>query len=113
MNKVYNLDIGLPETLHNNDEGRDRFVIHNWLNDSAVYTYPRPNDETSEIAVEDKDEPTLYAHYTFIANERQDKENKIKLLKYAKKDAEERIKMLLKDLMQKFNEEIEIIKKSK
>ncbi len=113
MNRVYHLDIGLPETLHNNVEGRDRFVIHNWLNDSAVYTYPRPNDETSEIDVEDNDEPTLYAHYTFIADEKQDKENKIKLLEYAKKDAEERIKALLKDLMQKFDEEIEAVKNSK
>ena len=113
MNRIYNLDIGLPESLHDNDEGRGKFVIHNWLNDSAVYSYPRPNDEAKEIEISDKDEPTFYAHYTFIANEKQDKQNKIKLLKYAKKDAQERIKVLLKDLMQKFDEEIEMVKNSK
>ena len=107
MNKVYNLDVGFPQSLHDNEEGRDRFVIHNWLNDSAVYSYPRPKDEPTEIEVVDNDEPTIYAHYTFVASEEKDKENRLALLKYAKKDAKERIKFLLDDLMKKFDEEIE------
>lgn len=107
MNKIYNLDVGFPQSLHDNEEGRDRFVIHNWLNDSAVYSYPRPKDEPTEIQVEDRDEPTIFAHYNFIADEANESNNKLKLLEYAKRDARERIEFLLDDLMKKFDEEIE------
>jgi len=113
MNKVYNLDVGFPQSLHDNEEGRDRFVIHNWLNDCAVYSYPRPNDEKTEIEVKDNNEPTIYTHYSFIANDEIDKKNKIMLLEHAKNDAKERIEFLLNDLMKKFDDEIESIKNKK
>ena len=113
MNKIYNINLVLPSSLHQSEDLNEKFIAKDWLNDAIVFTYPRPDDEAREIKFEDKDEPMAFCHYSFIADDKNDSENKVKLLEYVKKDAAKRIKSWLNELTQSLDNEIESLKKGK